>query len=122
VTFGLGAAAIGVGVYGTAGNASGVSTFNSKCGIDPGTGKAMAKPGAMITDAACASQKSDYESKAHIGIGGFVAAGVLAATGVILWLTEPEAHAHGGTALRCAPALGQLGSALTPALGCNMRF
>jgi hypothetical protein len=120
VAFGLGAAAIGVGVYGAAGNASGVSSFDAKCGLDStGTPKSNGKGIPPATNQQCASLKSDYESKSHLGIGGFVAGGVLAATGLILWLTEPEAHAHGVAALRCAPALGE---GLTPALGCNMRF
>jgi len=118
VAWGVGAAALGVGVYGAAGNASGVSDFNAKCGIDPATGKPMTK-GGTTTNATCASLKSDYESKAHLGIGGFVAAGVFAATGVILWLTEPAGRAHDATALRCVPALGE---GLAPMLGCNMRF
>jgi hypothetical protein len=117
VAWGLGAAAVGVGVYGAVGNSNGVSTFDAKCGIDT-TGKAISK-GGSTTDATCASEKSDYESKAHIGVGGFVAAGALAVTGFVLWLTEPTARAHDAAALNCAPALGP---GLAPVLGCAMRF
>jgi hypothetical protein len=118
VAWGLGAAALGVGVYGAEGNANGVSSFDAKCGIDPSTGKAISKTG-PAGDAACATQKSDYESKARIGIGGFVAAGALAATGLILWLTEPQPRTRDAAALTCAPALGE---GFAPTLGCAMRF
>jgi hypothetical protein len=119
VAFGLGAAAIGVGVYGTVGNANGVSNFDAKCGIDPMTGSPFSKK-AGTTDAQCVSFKSDYESKSHVGIGGFIAAGALVTTGLILWLTEPATpRAHDAAALRCAPALGP---GLAPTLGCVMRF
>jgi hypothetical protein len=118
VAWGIGAAALGVGFYGAAGNSSGVSSFDKKCGIDPKTGMVFSQA-PPTTDAACASLKSDYESKSHLGIGGFVAAGVLAATGVVLWLAEPATRAHDATALRCAPALGER---LALTLGCAMRF
>jgi hypothetical protein len=119
VAWGLGAVAAGVGAYGAVANSSGVSSFDSTCGIDPATGKAISKAGTSSGDAACVSKKSDYESKARLGIGGFVAAGALAVTGFVLWLTEPEPRARNTTALRCAPALGER---LAPTLGCAIRF
>jgi hypothetical protein len=116
IAWGLGAAALGVGVYGAAENASEVSSFNTTCRIDQ-TGAAIKKDGSPSTT--CPSQKSAYETKSTIAVAGFVTAGALAAAGVVLWLTEPSARANGTAALACAPALGEH---LAPALGCALRF
>jgi hypothetical protein len=118
VAWGLGAAAVGVGVYGVLGNAKGVSDFNNAgCSINSQGQLVDATTGALKP--ACASKKSDYETKATIGIAGFAAAGVLTATGLLLWLTEPAARASETASLSCAPALTDRGGA---ALGCAMRF
>ena len=126
VAWGLSAAAVGVGAYGVVGNSSGVSSFDAKCGIDPATGKAVLKSSGT-PDATCANLKSDYESKANIAVGGFVAAGALAVTGFVFWLTEPSPRARDVAASRaravagfsCAP---EFGAGFVPALGCSARF
>ena len=117
VAWGLGAAALGVGVYGTVQNSTLVSQFGAKCAIDKG--KAVDKiTGLMIPE--CTNQMiSDYELKGHLGIGGFVAAGAFVVTGFVLWLTEPSPRAHDAAALSCVPSLG---GGLAPAAACVMRF
>ena len=120
VAWGLGAAAIGVGVYGVVGNANGVSAFNNAyCSISNGMIVDSRNGGPPPPNSGCASKKSDYELKSTIGIAGFAAAGVLAATGLVLWLTEPAARGSETASLSCAPALTDRGGA---ALGCAMRF
>jgi hypothetical protein len=116
VAWGLGAAGLGLGIYGTTQNASLVSAFDQQCALKNGQAvdKVMGLP-----STACASKKSDYESKATLGVGGFIAGGALVATGLILWLTEPAGHAPAPTALSCAPATTERGGL---ALGCAMRF
>jgi hypothetical protein len=117
VAWGLGAAGLGVGIYGTTQNSSLVASFDKVCGIDPATGNARDIKTGMYT-ADCANRKSDYESKARLGVAGFVAGGALAAAGFILWLTEPSAPAHDGTALSCAPGVSSGGAEVS----CGMRF
>jgi hypothetical protein len=117
VAWGLGAAAAGVGVYGSVGNSSGVWDFDAKCGIDPILGPVDKVTGSPTTQ--CKNLQSNYQSKGVIGVGGFVAAGALAVTGVVLWLTEPSGRARDVAALPCAPALGER---LAPTLGCALRF
>jgi hypothetical protein len=114
--WGLGAVALGLGIYGVTQNSSLVSSFDQSCAIY--MGQAVDKATGMASTT-CASKKSDYESKGTLGVVGFVAAGALAATGVVLWLTEPAGRAPGATALSCAPSLTGHGG---PALGCLMRF
>jgi PEGA domain len=118
VAWGLGAAALGVGTYGVTQNSSLVSAFNSAgCGVDR-MGRAVDRLG--IPSKTCESKRSDYQTMAHVGIGGFVAGGVLVATGLVLWLTEPTATASKDTAgLSCAPSLTEH---LGPAVGCALRF
>jgi PEGA domain len=117
VAFGLGAAALGVGIYGTAANASGVTTFDKDGCRLLGNGNPVNSTG--MTSLTCTNDKADYDAKAKLGIEGFVAGGVLVATGLVLWLTEPAAHASETASLSCLPALttrGELG------VGCGLRF
>ena len=67
----------------------------------------------------CADLESRYESKAKIGIAGFVSAGAFALAGFGLWLSEPWARTHDDAALTCAPAVSDR---LDLALGCALRF
>ena len=89
---------------------------NAGCGLQSGNAVDN-KTG--LPSPTCTSKKSDYDSKAKLAIGGFVAGGVLVATGLVLWLTEPSAHASETASLSCLPALttrGELG------VGCHLRF
>jgi hypothetical protein len=110
---------VGAGIYGTAQNGSLVTEFDGSCGIVGG--KAVMAPGSAKTDGQCADLKNQYELASHIGIGGFVAAGLLAVTGLVLWLTEPsdDSTQTAAASYRCAPLL-------TPRLGlsagCVLRF
>ena len=89
VAWGLGAAGIGVGVYGAVANHKAVKAFNTGCSILDGQAvNLMGQPSPT-----CPSEKSDYETKGKIGVVGFVSAGVLGVTGLALWLTEPPSHA-----------------------------
>jgi hypothetical protein len=117
IAWGLGAAALGVGVYGAVENANGVSTFDERCRIGA-LGNAVDKDTGMASDP-CTSEKSDYESKGRLSVGGFIAGGVLVATGFVLWATEPAARASDHAALACLPTVTDR---LGPALGCALRF
>jgi hypothetical protein len=116
VAWGLGAAGLGIGIYGTAENASLVSAFNATCAINMGQPVDKATGTPSMT---CATKKSDYESKAHLGVAGFIAGGVLVATGFVLWVTEPAARASDHAALSCLPTVTDR---LGPAVGCLMHF
>ncbi len=117
VAWGLGAAALGVGVYGAVQNASEVTAFNKVCRIDPLSGAAINSDGTKSTT--CPGQKADYETAGHLSVGGFVAAGAFVVTGFVLWLTEPSPRAHDAAALSCVPSLG---GGFAPAAACVMRF
>ncbi|HVU50580.1 MAG TPA: PEGA domain-containing protein [Polyangia bacterium] len=118
IAWGVGAAAVGLGVYGAVSNHVDRSDFDSHpCGItldgiavNQNTGK---------HDPACDDLKSAYETGTTIAVGGFIAAGVLAATGFVLWLTEPSARTPQTAGLECLPALTERGG---PAAGCTLRF
>jgi hypothetical protein len=117
VAWGLGAAALGVGIYGWIGNSSGVSTFNnSQCSIKPGD-VAVDPTGTPSTP--CADLESRYESRAKIGIAGFVSAGAFALAGFGLWLSEPWARTHDDARVTCAPTMSHR---LDLTLGCALRF
>jgi PEGA domain len=117
VTWVLGAAALGVGTYGVTQNSSLVAAFNKTCAIK--NGQAVDRT-LGLANKDCEAKRSDYESKAHLGTAGFIAGGVLVATGLVLWLTEPAASASKDTAgLSCAPSLTDR---LGPAVGCALRF
>jgi hypothetical protein len=125
VSFGLGAVALGAGIYGAGHRSSLLGDFNTDCAIDPATGPYHV-PGSTRTDDSCRSLKSDYESAGTLAVVGFVGAGVLVATGVVLWLTEPQPR-RAETAFACAPDL-VLGPAIGPgsrnraSLTCSLRF
>jgi hypothetical protein len=116
VAWGLGAAGVGLGVYGAIANARGVSSFNTKCSIRAGQA-VLSTTGE--TDPTCVNEKSDYETKGTLGITGFVTGGALATLGLVLWLTEPTARAHETAGLTCVPAVLERGAL---AVGCRARF
>jgi hypothetical protein len=116
VSWGVGAAALGVGIYGASRNGSLVDDFDKGCAIDPQVGP-YAVAGSGRTNAGCASLKSDYESASTMSTIGFVGAGVFAAAGVVLLLTEPaEEHR---TAWSCVPGIAPRDGV---SLGCSLRF
>jgi len=123
VAWGLSAVGAGLGVYGTVRNGSLVHDFNSGCGFDPDTGHAIPSPGSSRSMSQCADLASRYETASHLGIGGFVGAGVFAAAGLILWLTEPAAAVEQkrdvARSLTCVP---QLTSRLAAGIGCGFAF
>jgi len=122
VAWGVAAVGVGLGVYGTARNGSLVRDFNSGCGFDPDSGHAIPSPGSTRTMAQCADLVGRYQSASHLGIGGFVGAGVLAAAGLVLWLTEPgdaEQKRDGSLSLTCVP---QVTARWAPGVGCGFVF
>jgi hypothetical protein len=116
IAWGLGAVALGVGTYGVTQNSSLVSAFNKACAIK--NGQAVDKT-LGLPNKDCETKRSDYQTMAHVGIGGFIAGGVLVATGLVLWLTEPVASSKDTAGLSCAPSLTDR---LGPAVGCALRF
>jgi hypothetical protein len=116
VSWGLGAAALGVGVYGFLKNESLVRDFDHGCAIDP-TGEVYATAtDRNVRD--CRELKSDYESAGTVGVVGLVGAGIFSVTGVILYMAEPS-RSGVQTAWPCAPGLGPQNRLM---LGCSLRF
>jgi hypothetical protein len=116
VSWGLGAAALGVGVYGFLKNKSLVRDFDRGCAIDP-TGEVYA----TATDRNardCRELKSDYEAAGTVGAVGLVGAGIFSVTGVILYIAEPS-RSGVQTAWTCAPGLGPQNRYT---VGCSLRF
>jgi hypothetical protein len=118
ILWGGGAVGLGLGVYGALHNNSVVKQFDSACAIDPMTGHPFATS-AGTTAGRCADLRSSYESAAHLGIAGFVAAGALSASGFVAWMLEPS-QARAAVALTsCAPGLD---ARLSPWVSCALRF
>src|SRR5262249_55930395 len=110
---------LGAGIYGTAENGNLVTEFDGACGIVDGKG--VMAPGSSKTDGQCNDLKNRYELASRIGIGGFVAAGVLGATALVLWLTEPSGDSgHTASASYACSALPTSHRGLTAA--CLLRF
>jgi len=58
-------------------------------------------------------QRSDAVNKGNIGTGVFIAGAVVAATGIVVWITAPSSHAtKAGAAPRPAIGLGPTGVSL----------
>jgi hypothetical protein len=117
VAWGVGAAALGVGIYGAVENANLVSQFDAKCAVRGGNAVDMST--GLMTPGCTNQMIADYESKGRLGVGGFVAAGAFVVTGFALWLTEPSPRPHDAAALSCVPSLG---AGLAPAAACVIRF
>jgi tetratricopeptide (TPR) repeat protein len=111
--FGGAAIAAGVGTYGVVSFNDKVGTFNEECG-QGSSGPVDKKSGAP--SARCNSLQSDYKGARTLAIVGYSVAGALAATGVVLLLTAPDAPANEQVSWACAPTLGRLGAA------CGVRF
>ncbi len=107
VSLGLGAASLGVGVYGVLQNRSIVDNkFDPNCGISPRTGQAELKTGSTSTAEQCSDWKRQYETASTIGVIGLIGAGVFVTAGVVLWLTDPEPGAVRTALTHCGLAPG----------------
>jgi hypothetical protein len=65
----------------------------------------------VCTNATGLSQRSDAVNKGNIGTGVFVAGAVVAAAGIVIWITAPSSHVAAGTGAATPPRirLPQLG-------------
>jgi hypothetical protein len=118
IAWGACAIGLGVGTYGVIENGQRSDAFNAAgCRLDSHGAAVLASTRAY--DANCNSLKNSYESATTIGVIGFVAGGVLAAAGAVLWFTEPKS-ANDGVALQSC-RLG-VGSGSELAAACAFRF
>lgn len=120
VTWGAGAAALTVGIFGLVRQTQAANDFDGGCAVDSGN-EVVVPPGSSESVSACRSLKDRVDSNYRIEVIGLVGAGVLAAAGLVLWLTEP-APVHegaGASALACGPGLT---AGHGPSLNCGLRF
>jgi hypothetical protein len=107
-----GAAVVGLGIgIGFQVAASGkLSDFNNSCYMVPGSDKAVAASSSSLTDSACTSMLSDWNSEKRWAIAGYVAGGALAVTSAILFWSSREPTSGSGThaSLTCTPGLAAL--------------
>src|SRR5207247_5841575 len=80
IAWGLGAAALGVGIYGFVRQSGAGSDFDSGCGIDR-TGAVVPAPGSTRTAADCTGLKNRVDSGFGVEVIGLASAAVLAAAG-----------------------------------------
>jgi hypothetical protein len=118
VAWGAGTAALGVGILGLVRQGNANTDFNAACGLD-GAGTPRALDPSMTTDTHCAGLENDGDSAYRLEVIGLVAAGALAAAGVVLWLTEPHAEKSAQTSMSCLPMFG---GSRALALDCSVRF
>lgn len=117
--WGVGAVALGVGAFGWARQNQAGNDFSSGgCRTNPG-GTITTVPGASRSLADCQNLESKVNSNYRLELIGLAGAGVLAAAGLVLWVTEPNPPAFVTTALSCTP---ELTLALAPRLTCQLRF
>jgi hypothetical protein len=116
VSWGLGAAALGVGAYGYARYRNLLGDFNSDCAFDMGEAYSL-KP-TVRTSESCKGLADDYRSARTFGVIGFVGAGALAITGLVFYVAEPRSG-DGRTALSCA---ADVASRDRLSVGCSLRF
>jgi hypothetical protein len=118
IALGAGAIGLGVGTYGVVENGRKSDAFNAAgCRLDSKGTAVLAST--RMYDSNCNSLKTSYESAATIGVVGFVAGGVLAAAGAVLWFTEPKS-ANDGVALRSCRF--DVGSPSKVGAACVFRF
>ena len=117
VSWGLGAAALGVGAYEYTRYRGLLADFNGDCAFDQMGDPYSVKP-LMRTTLSCAGLASDYRSARTIGIIGFAGAGALAITGLLFYVAEPRGG-DGRTALACSPDVASLNRL---SFGCSLRF
>jgi hypothetical protein len=117
VSWGLGGASLGVGIYGLARHLARLDEFDNSCAFDV-DGVVYATPGSTLDMKSCEGLRDDYRSARRLAIIGSVGAGALAITGFIFYITEPKSG-DGRTALACAPDVGLLNRL---SFGCSLRF
>lgn len=118
VAWGVGAASLGVGLFGMVRQNQAGNDFSTGCGVDPNQ-NVVVLTGSSKTLSGCQDLKSQVDSNYRVEVIGFVGAGVLAATGLVLWLTEPASTQAHTSALSCSPGLT---AARGPWLGCGLTF
>jgi hypothetical protein len=118
VAWGTAVAAAGVGVLGLTQQNSAANQFNGSCYYDD-TGMIRNKSNAPLSPQQCGSLANQQDSWYAAEIGGFVAAGTLAAAGLVLFLLEPPPARSTGAALSCAPLIN---GRVQASLGCTWRF
>lgn len=107
ISWGGALAASGVGIYGVIRHASKLNDFNAHCGF---VGDRATSTGDSLNDDQCADLASSYRTGRTFAIVGLASSGLLALTGLALYLTEPSgsgreasftcstfAHAYGAT-------------------------
>jgi len=113
------AVALGVGAFGWARQNQAANDFSSGgCRTNP-RATITTVPGASRSIADCQNLESKVNSNYRLELIGLVGAGVLAAAGLVLWITEPTPPVSDTTALSCTP---ELTLALAPRLTCQLRF
>jgi PEGA domain len=119
VAWGLGAAGLAVGTIGWIRQDQAGNDFSGGCGLEQG--RVVTSPGSSRTVADCQDLKSKVDSNYHLELIGLIGAGVLVATGLALWLTEPGAAGQEveASALSCAP---EVTATRSPRLGCRLIF
>jgi hypothetical protein len=106
----------GVGVFGMVRHDSKVAAFNERSCLETSHG-VLRSPATQ--DEGCVNLNTDYRNARIISVIGFAAAGALAATALVLYLTAPDAPPPGETAMAsvaCAPDV------VHPGLACAVRF
>lgn len=95
------------------------SDFDRGCALDPVTGAPAPRAGSTQTEAGCQDLRQQWNSDYRWAMVGVAAGGALAATAVVLWLTEPSADEANVAGVACAPIIG---GPTNLAVGCQLRF
>lgn len=117
IAWGAAAASLGVGVFGYVRQSGATSDFNDNCAVDAG-GTVAPLTGKSVSTDQCNSWRSRRDSGFAMELGGFIGFGVAAATGAVLWLTEPPPGPVQAALRACVPDVrpGVAG------VGCAWRF
>jgi hypothetical protein len=130
VAWGLGGAALALGIVELVREGSAGDNFNAGCDVSA-LGKIETSPGSTKTLSQCQDLKSQVDSNYRLEVIGLVGAGVLVGAGLVLWLTEPArtgptigttngpADGRKAAALSCSPGLAGRNR---PWVGCALRF
>jgi hypothetical protein len=118
IAWGLGAAALGLGTFGYLSQKNAGEKFDRDCRIDGAGGVVSINPD-VVSVPICQDRKDDVDSGFRVEVIGFASAAVLAGTGLVLWLTEPESTARRTAAWSCVASLTPSGA---PWMGCRLRF
>lgn len=118
VSWGLGAASLGVGVFGFTRQRGALRDFDSACGVNP-VGVIEMRPGSNQTADGCVDISARVDSGYRLELVGLIGAGALGAVGLVLWLTEPKRAERKTGLLSCSPGLTP---ETAPWLGCHFQF